>query len=195
MGGIDMASWSRRRATPRKPAMVTAVATKENEEATVASSVAPSEAEGAVVHNHNNMASMILQASELATVEADGNADSTTLGDMEITLRAMKPSLVPTTPPSLHTDLHGDGSNVLQTLSRNDVDVDSSPAAVGVGPGELTTYESVKMLPSQRSPTSQLLLCKRVTPMLYWMMTISQFRQKNLYGTTTVIHSYQIQHL
>jgi len=152
-----MASWSRRRATPRKPAMVTAVAIKGNEEATVASSVAPSEAEGAVVHNHNNMASMILQASELATVEADGNADSTTLGDMEITLRAMKPSLVPTTPPSLHTDLRfaWRRSNVLQTLSRNDVDVDSSPAAVGVGQGELTTYESVKMLPLQQSPTSQ----------------------------------------
>eukprot|EP00985_Skeletonema_marinoi_P025372 scaffold18588_cov120-Skeletonema_marinoi.AAC.2 len=125
-----MASWSRRRATPRKPAMVTAVATIENEEAAAASSVAPSEEAEGAVHNHNNMASMILQASELATVEADGNADSTTLGDMEITLRAMKPSLMTTTPPSLHTDLHGDGSNVMQTLSRNDVDVDSSPSVV-----------------------------------------------------------------
>mmetsp|Transcript_18362 Transcript_18362/g.27887 ORF Transcript_18362/g.27887 Transcript_18362/m.27887 type:complete len:746 (+) Transcript_18362:10-2247(+) len=97
----------------------------------------------------NDMSSMIMQATELVTVEADDGNDATTaaLGDMEITLRAMKPSPVVTT-PSQQTDMHGrDGSNaVVQTPTRDYVDVDSSPTDAGVvEQGELKTDESEKM--------------------------------------------------
>jgi len=123
--------------------VVTAAATNEKEVA-VASSAAAAEKEAVP----NDMSSMIMQATELATVEADDGNDATAaLGDMEITLRAMKPSPVVTT-PSQQTDMHGrDGSNaVVQTPTRDYVDVDSSPTDAGVvEQGELKTDESEKM--------------------------------------------------
>jgi len=152
--------------------VVTAVATATNEK-----EVAAAEKEAVP----NDMSSMIMQATELVTVEADDGNDATAaLGDMEITLRAMKPSPVVTT-PSQQTDMHGrDGSNaVVQTPTRDYMDVDSSPTDAGVvEQGELKTDESEKMaaapgggqeeepkaessssekniLPAQRSPTSQ----------------------------------------
>mmetsp|Transcript_7460 Transcript_7460/g.10742 ORF Transcript_7460/g.10742 Transcript_7460/m.10742 type:complete len:276 (+) Transcript_7460:59-886(+) len=181
---MKIASWRRRKAALRKPAVVTAAATNEKEVA-VASSAAEKEAVP------NDMSSMIMQATELATVEADDGNDATAaLDDMEITLRAMKPSPAVTT-PSQQTDMHGrDGSNaVVQTPTRDYVDVDSSPTDAGVvEQGELKTDECEKMaaasdggqevaiapgvgqeeelkaessssekniLPAQRSPTSQ----------------------------------------
>ena len=122
--------------------MVTAAATNEKEVA-VASSAAEKEAVP------NDMSIMIMQATELDTVEADDGNDATVAlgGDMEITLRAMKPSPVVTT-PSQQTDMHGrDGSNaVVQTPTRDYVDVDSSPTDAGVvEQGELKTDESEKM--------------------------------------------------